>query len=237
MEDHHPDSPSHRRISWRHYVTLPSVLAPAVKARIKELKRPSFSQHAIETSCFDLRIRRAHAVTGQFARELPEIQDAIDRFIVANYRPKAERDEGTLYRLIFNTLPPLTRWQRPVGEGPGMPQKREVFYPPLLVEKIEERWQELGLESLSEYVTSVMRYDLLLGGKHKHFPHNDYDPAVLGALDRETLTEFLKNRKPKIRLDYLLEDAARKELTREECELLLGAIGKKIRSLAVEYFL
>jgi hypothetical protein len=38
---------------WRHYVTLPSVLAPAVKARIKELKRPSFSQHAIETLCFD----------------------------------------------------------------------------------------------------------------------------------------------------------------------------------------
>jgi hypothetical protein len=74
MEDPHPNSPSHRRISWRHYVTLPSVLAPAVKARIKELKRPSFSQHAIETVCFDLRIRRPHAVTGQFARELPEIQ-------------------------------------------------------------------------------------------------------------------------------------------------------------------
>jgi hypothetical protein len=237
MEDHHPNSPSHRRIYWRHYVTIPSVLAPAVKARIKELKRPSFSQHAIETVCFDLRIRRAHAVTGQFARELPEIQDAIDRFTVANYRPKAERDEGTLCRLIFNTLPPLTRWQRPVGGGPQEPEKREVFYPPLLVEKIEERWQELGFESLSEYVTSVMRYDLLLGGKHKHFPHNDYDPEVLGALDRETLTEFLKNRKPKIRLDYLLEEAAKKELTREECEVLLRAIGKKIRALAIEYFL
>jgi hypothetical protein len=163
MEDHHPNSPSHRRKSWRHYVTLPSVLAPAVKARIKELKRPSFSQHAIETACFDLRIRRAHAVTGQFARELPEIQDAIDRFIVAHYHPKAKEDGGTLYKLIFNTLPPMTRWQRPVGEGPGMPQKREVFYPPLLVEKIEERWHELGFESLSEYVISVMRYDLLLG--------------------------------------------------------------------------
>ena len=82
-----------------------------------------------------------------------------------------------------------------------------------------------------------MRYDLLLGGKHKHFPHNDYDPEVLGALDRETLNEFLTNRKPKIRLDFLLEDEAQKKLTREECEVLLTAIGKKIRKLAVEYFL
>jgi hypothetical protein len=82
-----------------------------------------------------------------------------------------------------------------------------------------------------------MRYDLMLGGKHKHFPHNDYDPEVLGALDRETLTEFLKNRKPKILLDYLLEKAAEKKLTRVECDTLLVAIGQKIRKLAIEWFL
>jgi hypothetical protein len=237
MEDPYPSPRAHRRKSWRHYITVPAVLAPAIKARIKELKRKTFSQHAIETSCFDLRIRRAHAVTGQFARELPEIQDAIDRFTVANYRPKAERDEGTLYRLIFGTLPPMTRWLRPVGEGPGTPEKCDVYYPPLLVEKIEERWQELRFESLSEYVVSVMRYDLLLGGKHRQFPTNDFHPEILAALDRETLTEFLKNRKPKILLDFLLEEAADKELTREECEVLLRAIGQKIRKLAIEYFL
>ena len=33
---------------------------------------------------------------------------------------------------------------------------------------VEERWHGLELESLSEYVTSVMRYDQLLGGK-PHF--------------------------------------------------------------------
>jgi hypothetical protein len=210
MEEQYPKPSKHRRKSFRHYITLPAVLAPAVQERIKEVKRGTFSQHAIETVCFDLRIRRAHSVTGQFARELPEIQDAIDRFTVAHYRPNAEADEGTLYRLIFNKLPAITRWQRPVGEGPGVPEKCEVYYPPLLVEKIEERWKELGLESLSEYVVSVMRYDLLLGGKHRHFPTNDFHPEILAALDRETLTEFLKNRKPKIRLDYLLEKAAKK---------------------------
>ena len=93
-----------------------------------------------------------------------------------------------------------------------------------------------GFESLSEYVTSVMRYNLLLGGKHRQFPINDY-PETLAALDRETLTEFLRNRKPKIRLDFMLEEAAGKELTREECEVLLTAIGKKIRKLAAECYL
>jgi hypothetical protein len=80
----------------------------------------------------------------------------------------------------------------------------------LLAEKIDERWKELGFRSILEYVTSVMRYDLLLGGKHRHFPTNDFHPKILAALDRETLTEFLKNRKPKIRLDYLLEKAAKR---------------------------
>jgi hypothetical protein len=237
MEDYHPNSSTGRPKSWRRMVSIPTILAPALKERIHELGRDSFSQHAIETVCFDLRIRRAHAVTGQFSREVPLIQYAVDRFIVAHYHSYAGADDGTLPRLILGTLPPMTRCPRKEGEGPQEPERREVFYPPLLVEKIEERWQELGLESLSEYVTSVMRYDLLLGGKHKHFPHNDYDPEVLGALDRETLNEFLKNRKPKIRLDFLLEKAAEKELTREECETLLRAIGQKIRKLAVEYFL
>jgi hypothetical protein len=48
-------------------VIIPAILAPALEERIEELKRDSFSQHAIETVCLDLRFRRAHTVTGQFA--------------------------------------------------------------------------------------------------------------------------------------------------------------------------
>jgi hypothetical protein len=57
-------------------------------------------------------------VTGQSARELLEIQDAIDRFIIAHYHPGAERDDGTHRKLIFNTLPPITAWQRWIGRLP-----------------------------------------------------------------------------------------------------------------------
>jgi hypothetical protein len=72
-----------------------------LRKRREELERDSFSQHAIETVCFDLRIRREHAVTGQFAREVPLVQNAIDRFIVATYQPDAEPEDGTLHKLIF----------------------------------------------------------------------------------------------------------------------------------------
>jgi hypothetical protein len=77
----------------------PAILGGALKERIDELGRDSFSQHAIETVCFDLRIRRAHAVTGQFARELPQIQNAIVRFIVALYWPDAKPMAEILNRL------------------------------------------------------------------------------------------------------------------------------------------
>ena len=82
-----------------------------------------------------------------------------------------------------------------------------------------------------------MRYDLLLGGSHRIFNGNDTHPKILAALDTETLNEFMANRKPKIRLDYLLEEAENRKLTREECEALLVGIGQTIRRLAIEYFL
>jgi hypothetical protein len=56
-------------------------------------------------------------------------------------------DGGTLRKLICKELPPITPWKRKDGEGPKEPEKHSVFYPLLLVEKIEERWKELGLES------------------------------------------------------------------------------------------
>src|SRR5688572_28713473 len=131
---------------WRRRLSIPTLLAPALDRRIEEVGRGTFSQHAIETVCFDLRIRRAHAVTGQFAREKPRVQDAIDRWIIAYYRKGAADDEGTLYRLIFNTLPPLEKVDRSRASN-SVKDRRDAFFPPLLAEKIEERWQELGFRS------------------------------------------------------------------------------------------
>jgi hypothetical protein len=59
MEAHHPNSPTGRPNSWRRQVIVPAILAHPLKERIDEVKRETFSQHAIETVCFNLRIRRA----------------------------------------------------------------------------------------------------------------------------------------------------------------------------------
>ncbi len=221
--------------AWRRVVSVPAILAPAVAVRIEEQERDTFSHHIIEGVCFDMRLRRDHAVTSQFAADPPEIQDAIDRFIVAHYRPSMERDGGTLRALILDTLPPMEPLT--VRPAPMVARSRPVFFPPLLAEKIKERWGELGFTSLSQYVTSLIRYDLLIGGKHLYFRGDDCTQEMLASLNRETLNEYLANRKPKIKADYLLEQVAGRELTREECEGLLRAIGRKLPALAIKYFL
>src|SRR5688572_14538285 len=143
-----PSSPTPGK-GWRRRLSIPSLLAPALEARIREVERGTFSQHAIETVCFDLRIRRAHAVTGQFARETPRVQDAIDRFIVAYYHPGAEQEGGALPKLILNVLPSLPDDTDRRRKSDSVKVRREAFFPPLLAEKIDERWKELGFRSIS----------------------------------------------------------------------------------------
>jgi hypothetical protein len=82
-----PDRAPAPEKGWRCRLAISPVLDPTIDTRIKELGRGTFSLHSIETVCFNRRIRRNHAVTSQFARDTPEIHDAIDRFIVAHYQP------------------------------------------------------------------------------------------------------------------------------------------------------
>src|SRR4030095_3213865 len=64
-----PHSPAFEKAS-RPPLAVPKLLAPTIDVRIEAVERGTFSQHAIGTVCFDLRIRRAHAAIGQFAREV-----------------------------------------------------------------------------------------------------------------------------------------------------------------------
>jgi hypothetical protein len=116
-------------------------------------------------------------------------------------------------------------------------ERHDVYFPELLEEAIGTRWRELGLQSVSEYATSVMRYDLLLGGHHLYFRPGDCTREMLPGLDRETLAEFEKNKKRAILADRLLQEAAGRKLTRKECDALLVQVGRKLRALAVEFYL
>jgi hypothetical protein len=94
-----PPSSLAREKAWAWRLALPNSLAPTLDVRIEEVERGTFSKHAIETVCFDLRICRTQAVTGQFANDTPPVRDAIDWIIIAYCQPGAERDGGTLLLL------------------------------------------------------------------------------------------------------------------------------------------
>src|SRR6476469_2715531 len=94
-----PSSYSQRPLI-RHRVTLPGVLREVLRLRWQEFRYPSFAPFALEMICFDLRKRREHLVTGTFACDRREVQDALDRNLVASYCPGAEA-RGPMVQAIF----------------------------------------------------------------------------------------------------------------------------------------
>ena len=213
-----PHSP-HR--TYRVNVTITAILAALVPVRWREFFYRTFSPYVVELGCFDLRKRVFHWVTRPLADLRVEVQAAVDREIARHYQPGRERD-GALIKLIFNRVNAITRANQPPAERVPIPDTLEVasafsvFFPAALREAIEERWRELGFNSLSAYITSLIRYDLMLGGPHLYFDGEDMDPELLVELNRKTLNEFQTRRRRKILCDYLIEEVAGRELTEEE---------------------
>ena len=194
-------------------VGLPGVLADVTRQRWEEFRYPGFSPFALELVCFDLRLRVPHDITLHFAQQPARIQAAIDRALARYYHPGAERD-GLLIQAAQGA------WRvpnHPAPRGDFMKFRDHIRYSETLAPCIEQRWPEAGYESFSDYVTAVLRYDLLLLGRHHLFSGDDKDPVILESLDRETRREFEANVQPKrIFLDRLLQEVAARPLTQEE---------------------
>jgi hypothetical protein len=80
-----------RKPQWRSNFVYPGRLATVIGERIIELERGTFSIYAIELVCYDLRKRRNHSITGPLFQKSLEVQDAIDRQVIRNYRPFTRR--------------------------------------------------------------------------------------------------------------------------------------------------
>jgi hypothetical protein len=196
---------------------------------MKQLESGSFSRFAVELVCFDLRTRRAHSITGPLAKEPTEVQDAVDRTIVAQF---PQRTSGDTIRALIQEAA-FTATERTTSAGAALVKERQkILVPALLVDIIDVRWRELHFRGLSDYVTSLIRYDLLLGGPHKFFRGDDCTPEMLEALDRETLAALHAHAnaesRPRILADYLVEEALGQKLTRAEREAVLGQAGKQL---------
>ena len=83
----------------RKSITIPGSLATAVKQRCREFGYASLTPYAVELVCYDLRSDAKHAITLPIANDTQAAQDAVDRELVARYRPGQQR-EGLLIQLV-----------------------------------------------------------------------------------------------------------------------------------------
>ena len=202
-----------------------------MRRRLNQFRYPGFSPFALEIVCFDLRIRREHELSLFLAQQPRRIQEAIDRELFRQYRAGAERN-GILVQTINATPLPAVRV---APRGPFVTFRGNIRFSEVLAPCIEARWREAGYATFSDYVTGLIRYDLLLLGPHIYFNGDDTDPEILASLDRGTAAEFYENRQPKrIYLDRLLEQAAGHPLSDDERRAAIRRIAEAIIKRALE---
>jgi hypothetical protein len=83
----------------RKSITIPGLLAVTVKQRCREFGYAIFTPYAVELVCYDLRSDAKHSITLAIARDTQPAQDAVDRELVARYRPGQPR-KGLLVQLV-----------------------------------------------------------------------------------------------------------------------------------------
>ncbi len=124
-----------------------------------------FTPYAVELVCYDLRIASKHEVTLALARDTHSAQDAVDRELVKRYRPGQKR-EGLLVQLATGMQDTANRGRHDSRPAPLSAVPQRLTFPSDIWTVAELRWQELGYESFSAYITGLIRYDLLVGGPH-----------------------------------------------------------------------
>ena len=96
----------------RKSITIPGLLAPTVKRRCAEFGHTIFTPYAVELVCYDLRSDAKHAITLEIARDTQAAQDAVDRELVAWYRPGQPR-KGLLVQLVERSANYKARGSQP----------------------------------------------------------------------------------------------------------------------------
>src|SRR5688572_4078328 len=173
-----------------HYnLNVPGALMPAILRRIEELKSGNLSRYVIELVSFDLRRLRAHSLTGPLAHKPREVQHAVDlaidrHFIVGSKKSNREQMD----RIVLSGPEEAAA----LGDiAPVKKVKQGVWLRSRHREAMRERSAALGFRSLGDYITSLMRFDLLLGGPHDEFPGDkEFDRAEIAALDDNTLATY-----------------------------------------------
>jgi hypothetical protein len=201
----------------RKNVSIPGLLAPALRLRMREFGHRTVSPFAVDLVCYDLRSGAPHSITLAISQDTQAAQDAVDGELVARYRPGQKRN-GLLVEFVEHLaqLRDLARH----AECPPLPlnaKPERIMLPAAIWPLADLRWRELAYDSLSAYITGLIRYDLLIGGPHL-FDARDARREITRALDQETLKARASGATRKLFLDYLIERAHGKAFSQVELE-------------------
>src|SRR5207247_10992221 len=137
--------------------------------------------------------------------------------LVARDRPGQPR-KGLLVQLVdrihrLQNIAAASRHDVPVAPLSAVAER--VTFPFEMWRLVDVRWKELGYRSLSAYITGLIRYDLLVSGRHSSITA-DCRSKLQRKLTRKTLADRRKGRRRKIRLDYLVAEAEGRPLPKQE---------------------
>ena len=219
----------------RKSITIPGLLAPAVKQRCAEFGHSIFTPYAVELVCYDLRSDARHAITLEIACDTQAAQDAVDRELVAHYRPGQPR-KGLLVQLVerIGHLQSVAARNRHECTPPLSAVPERITFPADIWRLADPRWQNLGYASLSAYITGLIRYDLLVSGPHASTTA-DCRSKLQRKLTRKTLADRRKGRRRKILLDHLIEEKQGRPIPAEELERVKASIAQELRRFSLTH--
>lgn len=218
----------------RKSITIPGLLSSAVQRRCTDLGYEIFNHYAVELVCYDLRSDAKHTITLEIARDTQPAQDAVDRELVANYRP-GQRQEGLLDQLIerIHKVQTVADDHRNSGNSASLSAvAKRVTFPSDIWELADPRWRNLGYRSFSAYLTGLIRYDLLVSRPHSSTTA-DCRSKLQRKLTRKTLADRRKGRRRKLLLDHLIEEAQGRAVPEKELDKVKERIAKELRRISV----
>ena len=231
-------STSRRRSTVFGYnLCLPGALMPAIIRRMDELQSGNLSRYVIELAAFDLRRLRAHTLTGPLAGKPLNVQHAVDLAIDRNYAAGKTSNWEQMKRIAQGPDEVAGPGEAPaLGEvAPVKKEKHRVWLRSLHRDAMRQRRTSLGFQSLGDYLTSLIRFDLLLGGPHEEFPGDmKLSRAEIAALDEKTLATFHANQPRKCMVDYVVEEVAGSAMSPEERDAELAKVSEKLCEAAVQ---
>jgi hypothetical protein len=198
---------------------------------MEEVQSGTLSRYLIELTAYDLRERHLHGLTGPYAHEPVEVQQAIDLAIRADYRPGHKTTRDQLKQLLSTGFRNVSAI--PTERNVLCRSQHYVHLRKLHRAAIEERIRELHYPHLSDYLIGLIRYDLIIGGPHKYFYGDDCTPEMCISLDKETAATFAERKPRKCMIDYVIEELAGREMPIEERHAETRKASLRLRDQAV----